>query len=390
MHKSILKPTTKPVVGHYSSGPCAKRPGWTPAALAKALVGRSHRSAEGKAQLVEVCERSRKILGIPADYKIAIIAGSDTGAFELALWQMLGARPVDVFAWEVFGRDWLTDVTKQLKINNVREFAADFGDIPDLSQANPAHDLVFTWNGTTAGVRVPNTDFISATREGLVFCDAISAVFAMPIDWQKLDVISWSWQKALGGEAQHGMLALSPRAIQRLQSYTPLWPMPKIFRLTKKGELNEAVFKGEVINTPSMLCVADALDALDWCDQIGGLPALIARADANTKVIADWVDKTPWAEYLASDPTIRSTTTNCVKILGPAIEQLSPDAQRDFVKKICAKIEKEGAGFDLAGHRDAPPHVRFWTGPTVEASDIAITLEWLEWAYAETLAEGVA
>lgn len=383
------KPTLKPKVGHYSSGPCAKRPGWTPDVLAKALVGRSHRSAEGKAQLVDVCERSRKILGIPDDYKIAIIAGSDTGAFELAMWQMMGPRPVDVFAWEVFGKDWLTDVVKQLKIKDSREFAVDFGQIPDLKQANPAHDIVFTWNGTTAGVRVPNTDFISDQREGLVFCDAISAVFAMPIDWKKLDVISWSWQKALGSEAQHGMLALSPRAIERLKSYTPSWPLPKIFRLTKKGEVNDAVFKGEVINTPSMLCVADVLDALNWCDTIGGLPALVARADANTKTIADWVAKTDWAAFLATDPAIRSTTTNCVTIGGSALEKLDAGQRRDFVKKMCSKIEKEGAGFDLAGHRDAPPHVRFWTGPTVEASDIAATLPWLEWAYAETLKEFV-
>lgn len=381
------KPSRRPAVGHYSSGPCAKRPGWTPEALANALTGRSHRSAEGKAQLVDVCERSRKILGIPADYKIAIIAGSDTGAFELALWHMLGARPVDVFAWEVFGRDWLTDITKQLKVKDVREFTADFGGIPDLSQANPAHDIVFTWNGTTAGVRVPNADFISDKREGLVFCDAISAVFAMPIDWHKLDVISWSWQKALGGEAQHGMLALSPRAVERLQSYTPAWPMPKIFRLTKKGELNEAVFKGEVINTPSMLCVADVLDSLGWCESIGGLPALVQRANTNTRAIADWVEKTTWAEYLAADPSTRSTTTNCIKISGPAVAALSPDQQRDFVKKLCSRVEKEGGGFDLAGHRDAPPHVRFWTGPTVEVADILITLEWLEWAYAETVKE---
>lgn len=383
--KITAKPATHPKAPYYSSGPCAKRPGWSPAALAGALTGRSHRSAPAKAQLHDVCERSRRILGIPADYKIAIIAGSDTGAFELAMWQLLGARPVDVLAWDVFGLDWLNDITKHLKLSNVRALTADFGSLPDVTAVNPDHDVVFTWNGTTAGVCVPNADFISSTRQGLVLCDAISAVFAMPIDWAKLDVVTWSWQKALGGEAQHGMLALSPRAVERLATYTTSWPLPKLFRLTKQGALNEAIFKGDVINTPSMLCVADALDALQWCEDIGGLPALIARSQQNSAVIDAWVQRTPWAEFLAADPNVRSTTTNCIKLVGPAIAALNTEQQRELIKKICALLEENQAGFDLAGHRDAPPHLRFWTGPTVEAADIALTLTWLEWAYHECM-----
>jgi phosphoserine aminotransferase len=383
----MKKPTHKPLRPYYSSGPCAKRPGWSPAALEKYfLAGRSHRSAAAKQQLVQVAERSRALLGIPADYKIAIMAGSDTGAFEAALWSMLGARPVDVYAWEVFSAIWTNDIVKQMKLPDTREFSAPFGDITDFSTYDPARDTVFTWNGTTSGVRTPNADWISDTRTGLVFCDAISGIFAMPLPWEKLDVVSWSWQKALGGEAQHGMLALSPRAIERLNTYTPAWPLPKIFRMTKKGGVNDALFTGDVLNTPSMLCVADVLDALDWADAIGGLPALIERTNENSRVVAAWVDRTPWVEYLAADPAIRSTTAHCIKVVSDRVATLDETTLRDTIKKICGLVEKEGAGFDLTGHRDAPPNIRMWTGPTVETADIKLTLEWLEWAYAEALA----
>jgi len=381
----VTKPSQKPIRPFYSSGPCCKRPGWTPAVLANALLGRSHRSGVAKKQLLEVAERSRALLGIPADYKIAIIAGSDTGAFEAALWSMLGERPVDVFAWEVFSGIWTTDIQKHLKPANVREFTAPFGELPDMSQADPAHDIVFTWNGTTSGVRVPNADFISDDRTGLVFCDTVSSIFCTDMDWKKLDVVSWSWQKGLGGEAQHGMLALSPRALERLRTYTPPRPLPKIFRMVKKGDVDMALFDGDTLNTPSMLCVADALDGIEWAEKIGGLPALVKRATDNTKVVSDWVAKTDWAEYLPVDEATRSTSANCVKIIGPRVAHMDETQLRDFIKKVCGILERENAGFDLAGHRDAPPHIRMWTGPTVDATDIAITLQWLEWAFEEAL-----
>ncbi|MGE3770175.1 MAG: phosphoserine transaminase [Bdellovibrionales bacterium] len=382
----MQKPAQKPIAPFYSSGPCCKRPGWKAEDVFKnALLGRSHRAVAAKKQLQDVSERSRKLLGIPADYKIAIMAGSDTGAFEAALWGMLGPRPVDVFAWEVFGSIWTNDIIKHLKIEGSRDFTADFGILPDFSQASPKHDIVFTWNGTTSGVRVPNIDWIPQNHEGLVFCDAISAVFAMPVDVAKMDVISWSWQKALGSEAQHGMLALSPKAVERLRSYTPKFPLPKIFRLVKKGEPDQALFDGDVLNTPSLLCVADVLDALQWAESIGGLPAMIARTDRNAAAIAEWVDRTPWAEFLAIDPATRTTTSNCIKIVGPRVAHMNADELRDAVKKICGLVEKEGAGYDLAGHRDAPPHIRMWAGPTLETADIKLTLQWLEWAFEEVL-----
>ena len=326
------------------------------------------------------------MLEVPADYKIGIVPASDTGAVEMALWSMLGARPVTTIAWESFGEGWVNDIVKQLKLKDVTKLHAGYGDIPDLGKADPASDIVFTWNGTTSGVRVPDADWISASREGLTICDATSAAFAQPLDWPKLDVVTFSWQKALGGEAAHGMLVLSPRAVARLESYTPPWPLPKIFRMTKGGKLNQGIFEGETINTPSMLCVEDYLDALNWGKSIGGLKALMARADANTKVLADWKAKTPWIDFLAKDPAIRSNTSVCLKVIDPAITSLNPDAQSDFAKKLVALVEKEGAGFDFAHYRDAPAGLRIWCGATVEASDVALLTQWIDWAFAETKA----
>lgn len=380
---TAAKPASRPHVPHFSSGPCAKRPGWSPENLKDAALGRSHRAKIGKAKLKQAIELTREVLEVPTDYKIGIVPASDTGAVEMALWSMLGVRPVTTLAWESFGEGWVSDIVKELKLKDVTKLHADYGKIPDLSKVDPASDVIFTWNGTTSGVRVPNADWISASREGLTICDATSAAFAQPLDWAKLDVVTFSWQKVLGGEAAHGMLVLSPRAVARLESYTPPWPLPKIFRMTKGGKLNQGIFEGETINTPSMLCVEDYLDALQWAKSVGGLKALIARADANAKVLADWQAKTPWIDFLAEDKAIRSNTSVCMKVVDPAITSLSADAQADFAKKLATLVEKEGAGFDIAAYRDAPPGLRIWCGATIESSDVKLLTQWLDWAFAE-------
>ncbi|MCB9948596.1 MAG: phosphoserine transaminase [Rhodospirillaceae bacterium] len=376
------KPNVRPERAEFSSGPCAKRPGWSLEALADAPLGRSHRAAVGKSRLAEVIARSKALLGLPEGYRLAIVPGSDTGAMEMAMWSLLGARGVDMLAWESFGDGWLSDVAKQLKLADVRALKADYGRLPDLAAVDPARDVVFTWNGTTSGVRVPDGDWIAADREGLTICDATSAVFAMDIPWDRIDVATWSWQKVLGGEAAHGMLALGPRAVARLESHQPAWPMPKVFRLTKGGKLIEGVFKGETINTPSMLATEDALDGLRWAEGIGGLPALIARSQANLAAVADWVAATPWVDFLAEVPETRSSTSICLKIVDPWFLALD-DAKRPAVPKAMAKrLEDEGVAFDINGYRDAPPGLRIWGGATVERSDIAALLPWLDWAYA--------
>ena len=384
---TAAKPASRPHVPHFSSGPCAKRPGWTPQNLKDAALGRSHRAKIGKEKLKRAIDLTREVLEVPADYRIGIVPASDTGAVEMALWSLLGARPVTSISWESFGETWTGDVINQLKLKDVTKLAAAYGEIPDLSKADPASDIVFTWNGTTSGVRVPNADWISAKREGLAICDATSAAFAQALDWPKLDVVTFSWQKALGGEAGHGMLVLSPRAVERLETYKPAWPLPKIFRMTKGGKLNEGIFVGETINTPSMLCVEDYLDALNWAKSVGGLKALMGRADANLKVLADWQAKTPWIDFLARTPAIRSNTSVCMKVTDPVIASLTSDAQIDFIKKMVGLVEKEGAGYDFAGHRDAPAGLRIWCGATIEASDIALLTQWIDWAFTETKAQ---
>src|ERR1700716_1784859 len=375
-------PGVRPAVPHFSSGPCAKRPGWSLSALTDAVLGRSHRSKIGKAKLKRAIDLTREVLEVPADYRIGIVPASDTGAVEMALWSMLGARPVTMLAWESFGEGWVGDVQKELKLKPLTMLKAPYGELPDLAKVDWSTDVVFTWNGTTSGVRVPNGDWIAADRAGLAICDATSAAFAQRLDWPKLDVVTFSWQKVLGGEAAHGMLVLSPRAVARLESYTPAWPRPKIFRMTKGGKLNEAIFEGETINTPSMLCVEDYLDALAWAKSIGGLNALIARADANTKVIADWVRRTPWVDFLARDPATRSNTSVCLKVVDPAVTKLAADAQAGFAKSLAAMIEKEGAGYDLAHYRDAPPGLRIWCGATVEPNDVEALTGWLALGFA--------
>src|ERR1700686_984867 len=379
---TVAKPASRPNVPHFSSGPCAKRPGWNAQNLKDAALGRSHRAKIGKAKLKLAIELTREVLEVPAGYKIGIVPASDTGAVEMALWSLLGARPVTTIAWESFGEGWVSDIVKELKLKDVTKLHAGYGDIPDLAKADPASDVVFTWNGTTSGVRVPNADWISATREGLTICDATSAAFAQQLDWGKLDVVTFSWQKALGGEAAHGMLILSPRAVARLESYTPPWPVPKIFRTTKGGKLNEGIFQGETINTPSMLCVEDYLDALEWAKSAGGLLALHARADANAKVIADWVERTLWIDFLARDPALRSNTSVCLKVVDPAVTGLNADAQAAFVKGIAAALDKEGVAYDIDAYRDAPPGLRIWCGSTVERADVEALTPWLDWAYA--------
>jgi phosphoserine aminotransferase len=383
---TTAKPAQRPTVPHFSSGPCAKRPGWNPENLKDAALGRSHRAKIGKAKLKQAIELTREVLEVPADYKIGIVPASDTGAVEMALWSLLGARPVTTIAWESFGEGWVSDIIKELKLKDVTQLHAGYGDIPDLSKVNSDTDIIFTWNGTTSGVRVPDADWIRADRKGLTICDATSAAFAQPLDWKKLDVVTFSWQKALGGEAAHGMLVLSPRAVERLETYKPAWPLPKIFRMTKGGKLNTGIFEGETINTPSMLCVEDYLDALNWGKSIGGLKALMARADANTKVLADWKARTPWIDFLARDAAIRSNTSVCLKIVDPAITSLTPDLQGDFCKKLVALVEKENAGFDFAHYRDAPAGLRIWCGATVEAKDVELLTQWIDWAFAETKA----
>jgi phosphoserine aminotransferase len=377
-------PAVRPLVPHFSSGPCAKRPGWSLSALTDAVLGRSHRSKSGKAKLKRAIELTREVLEVPSDYRIGIVPASDTGAVEMALWSMLGARPVTMLAWESFGEGWVSDVTKELKLPNVTVLRAAYGELPDLAKVDPASDVVFTWNGTTSGVRVPNADWIAADRAGLSICDATSACFAQELDWPRLDVVTFSWQKALGGEAAHGMLILSPRAVERLESYVPPRPLPKIFRLTKGGKLNQGIFEGETINTPSMLCVEDYLDTLAWAKSIGGLQALIARAEANAKAIADWVAVTPWIEFLARDSALRSNTSVCLKVVDPSVAKLSPDAQAAFVKSIAAALEREGIAYDIDAYRDAPPGLRIWCGSTVERADVEALTFWLDWAFAKS------
>ncbi|WP_166141468.1 phosphoserine transaminase [Methylosinus sp. RM1] len=383
----VQKPGVKPADPRFSSGPCSKRPGWTLDALAGAALGRSHRSPAGKAKLKEAIDLTRDVLRVPASHRIAIVPASDTGAVEMALWSLIGARGVDVAAWESFSADWVTDIIEQLKPGAARSFVAPFGELPDLSKIDFDNDFVFAWNGTTAGVRVPNADFIPADRKGLTICDATSAAFAQPLDFDKLDVVTYSWQKVMGGEAAHGMLILSPRAVERLESYTPAWPLPKIFRLTKNGKLVESIFEGDTINTPSMLCVEDYLDTLKWAKSIGGLDALFARANANAKVVHDWVEKTPWFTHLAQDPATRSNTGVCLVFADPAVAGLPRAEQSALAARIVGLVEKEGAGFDFGAYRDAPPGLRIWCGATVEASDVAALTQWIDWAYAEAAAQ---
>jgi phosphoserine aminotransferase len=379
-----VMPSVRPKVPHFSSGPCAKRPGWSLQALTDAALGRSHRAKIGRAKLKRAIDLTREVLEVPPDYRIGIVPASDTGAVEMALWSLLGARPVTMLAWESFGEGWVSDVQKELKLKDGTLLKAAYGELPDLDSVDWSTDVVFTWNGTTSGVRVPNGEWIAADRQGLAICDATSAAFAQQLDWPKLDVATFSWQKALGGEAAHGMLILSPRAVARLESYKPPWPLPKIFRLTKGGKLNEGIFEGETINTPSMLCVEDYLDALRWAKSVGGLKALIARADANAKAVAGWVARTPWVDFLARDPAIRSNTSVCLKVVDPVIAALSADAQSAFAKALAGTVEKEGAGYDIAHYRDAPPGLRIWCGASVDTSDVEILTQWLDWAFAKT------
>jgi phosphoserine aminotransferase len=387
---SIEKPAIRPQNPHFSSGPCAKRPGWSFDGLKDACLGRSHRAKLGKAKLEETIELSRKVLGVPADYRIGIVPASDTGAVEMALWSLLGARGVDVLTWESFGEGWGADVVKQLKLKDARILKAGYGELPNLTEVDFNKDVVFAWNGTTSGVRVPNGDWIKSDREGLTICDATSAAFAMDLPWDKLDVVTWSWQKVLGGEAAHGMIVLSPRAVARLESYTPPWPMPKIFIMAKGGKLIEGIFKGETINTPSMLCVEDQIDALKWTTSVGGLKGLIARSESNLKSVADWVAKSSWCGFLAEKLETRSSTSICLKVVAPWFAKLSADDQAAAAKKIASVLEKEGVAFDIGSYRDAPPGLRIWGGATVENSDIVALLPWLDWAFAQAEAEFAA
>ena len=376
-------PAVRPARPFFSSGPCAKRPGWTPQALNDALLSRSHRSKPGKAKLKEAIHRTRQILGIPADYRVGIVPASDTGAVEMAMWSMLGPKPVDMFAWESFGEDWVTDVAKQLKLKDAQIIKAGYGELPDLKKADPTHDVVFLWNGTTSGVRVPNGDWISNNREGITICDATSAAFAMNLPWDKLDVTTFSWQKVLGGEAAHGMLVLSPRAVARLESYTPPWPLPKIFRMTKGGKIVEGIFEGETINTPSMLALEDYLDALKWAEGVGGLKGLVARADSNLAVLDGWVRESSWAAFLAEDTAVRSNTSVCLRIVDPWFAGLAPEAQAEAAKKIASVLEKEKVAYDVAAYRSAPSGLRIWCGATVEKADLEALTPWLDWAWAQ-------
>lgn len=377
------RPSVRPANPHFSSGPCAKRPGWSVKNLETALIGRSHRSKPGKARLVEAIEKTRSVLNVPADYKIGIVPASDTGAFEMAMWTMLGARGLDMLAWESFGEGWVTDAVKQLKLKDARLLKADYGQLPDLSSVNFDNDVMFTWNGTTSGVRVPNGDWIAADRKGLTLCDATSAAFAQDLAWDKLDVVTFSWQKVLGGEAAHGMLILSPRAVERLESYVPAWPLPKIFRMTKGGKLIDGIFKGETINTPSMICVEDYLDALNWAESIGNLKGLMARANANAAVIEDFVKATSWIDYLAVKPETRSNTSVCLRFTDAKITALSDDDQAAFAKSVADLLDKEGVANDINGYRDAPAGLRIWAGATVETADMKALMPWIEWAYAQ-------
>ena len=384
---TIPRPAVRPARPEFSSGPCAKRPGWTPEALKDAVLGRSHRSKPGKARLQAAIDLTRKVLQVPDNHLIGIVPVSDTGAVEMAMWSLLGPRKVQLLAFESFGKDWVTDVVKQLKLP-AEVLEAPYGELPDLSRVDPAADLVFTWNGTTSGVRVPDAGFISADREGLTLCDATSAAFAQDLDWAKLDVVTFSWQKALGGEGAHGVLVLSPRAVARLESHTPAWPMPKLFRMTKNGKVTLELFEGATINTPSMLCVEDVIDALEWGQGIGGLSAMRARADANLAVLAGWVARTPWVDFLAADPATRSNTSVCLKVVDARVAALSADAQADFAKTLASLLDKEGAALDVAGYRDAPPGLRIWCGATVDTADLEALTPWLDWAF-ETAAAGL-
>ncbi len=379
--KGIMRPSLLPARPYFSSGPCAKRPSWTHEVLHDAVLGRSHRSEVGHDRLRALLTLSRDLLGLPEDYRIAVVPGSDTGAVEMALWSLLGARGVDCLAWESFGLGWVEDIRSALKIEDLRVFKADYGELPDLAQVDWRRDVVFTWNGTTSGVCVPDGAWITDDREGLAICDATSAVFAMDLPWPKLDVATYSWQKVLGGEAAHGMLILSPRAVARLESHTPPWPIPKVFRLTKKGRLTEDLFTGATINTPSLLCVEDHLDALRWARSLGGLQALIARSSANLAVIGQWVQRTPWVDFLAADPRTRSSTSVCLKIVDPWFTAQSLEERWAIVRALCARLEEEQAAYDIAAYRDAPPGLRIWCGATVEREDVERLLPWLDWAY---------
>ncbi|MGE0845333.1 MAG: phosphoserine transaminase [Flavobacteriaceae bacterium] len=384
---SKTPPAVRPNNPQFSSGPCAKRPGWSPQVLEDALTGRSHRSKPGKARLEKAIDLTREILQVPNDYRIGIVPASDTGAVELAMWSLLGPRGVDMLAWESFGAGWVGDVRKELKLSDVRTIEAGYGELPDLSTVDFARDVVFTWNGTTSGVRVPDGNWIDAGREGLTICDATSAAFAQRLDWPKLDAVTYSWQKVLGGEAAHGMLILSPRAVERLESHTPAWPMPKIFRLTKGGKINEGIFRGETINTPSMLCVEDYIDALEWAASVGGLDGLVRRADANLAILERWVKAAGWVDFLARDKKTRSNTSVCLTIADPAIKALGAEREAAFAKGLVALIEKQGAAYDIGAYRDAPAGLRIWTGATVEASDVAALTPWLDWAFEVASAE---
>lgn len=384
------KPAVRPANPNFSSGPCAKRPGWTPEALSGALLGRSHRAKPGKAKLKEVIDRHRVLLGIPDDYRIGIVPASDTGAMEMVLWSMLGARGVDVLAWETFGKTWASDIRKELKLADVRYMDAPYGHLPDLAAADWSRDVVFTWNGTTSGVRVPDGDWIADDRDGLAICDATSAVFAMDLPWHKLDVVTWSWQKVLGGEAAHGMLVISPKAAERLKTYSPAWPVPKIFRMTKGAELIEGLWEGDTINTPSMLAVEDVIDALKWAEEIGGTKTLIAKSEASLAVVADWVAASDWASFLPVVDTTRSCTSVCLTITAPWFTALSAEAQTKAAKRLVALLDAEGVGFDLGSYRDAPPGIRIWAGATVDTADVAALLPWLDWAAATVAAEQMA
>jgi phosphoserine aminotransferase len=383
---TLTKPAMRPARPEFSSGPCAKRPGWAPENLRSAVLGRSHRSSLGKARLKAAIDQTRALLKVPTDYLVGITPGSDTGAMEMAMWSMLGPRPVQLLAFESFGKDWVTDVVKQLKLE-AEVLDAPYGQLPDLGRVRADADLVFTWNGTTSGVRVPNADFIAAERAGITICDATSACFAQDLDWTKLDAVTFSWQKALGGEAGHGMLILSPRAVARLESHTPAWPMPKLFRMTKSGKLNAEIFEGATINTPSMLCVEDFLDTLKWAASIGGLSELRRRADANLAVLEAWVAKTAWIDFLAEDPACRSNTSVCLKVVHPGVTSMADDGQAAFAKRLASLLEKEGVALDIGGYRDAPPGLRVWCGATVESDDLEALTPWLDWAFAEVFAE---
>ncbi|MCX5784993.1 MAG: phosphoserine transaminase [Elusimicrobia bacterium] len=383
------KPTVKTKCPNFSSGPCAKRPGWTVDALKNALVGRSHRSKEGKARLNEVSERMKRVLGLPADYRIGVVAGSDTGAVELAMWTLLGPRPVDIFGWESFGKGWITDAVKQLKLPKINEYKADYGKLPDLSKANPANDIIFTWNGTTSGVKVPNLNWISSDREGLTICDATSGIFAMEMDYSKLDVITFSWQKVIGGEAAHGVVILSPRAVKRMEENEPKvsWPLPKLFRLAAEGKLKPGELEYNTVNTPSMLCVEDAIDALKWAESIGGMKALIARSNANLKALEKWVEQSDWIDFLAETRETRSNTSVCFKIIADWFQKLGDEDRTKAAKKITSMLDKEGVAYDINSYGKAPAGIRIWCGATVESSDVEALTHWLDWAYEEVAKE---